>query len=92
MTLQEARQKISDKYGKDIYLHDSIYGNEAIELFRAHWEAVGVKKGMEQAREIIAHQITYNDTENVIPDKDGIWIDKYDLYTDVNAGIEKLSN
>lgn len=101
MTLQEAMHKIAKKHGYETWEKYFLLNGlsmaisleqEAIELFRAHWEAVGVKKGMEQALEVVKHQITYKDTENLIPNNLGVWIDAEDLVGDLQAAIEKLSN
>lgn len=87
MTIQEAKSKarLLGK-GKIINIEDL-----AIELYRAHWEAVGVKKGMEQALEVVNHSITYATKEHdhsLYPEETGDWIDK----SEVVFAIEKLSN
>ena len=105
MTLQEARQKVAEnnQYNNWAMLVRYVGQNqigltriesEVEELFRAHWESVGVRKGIEQALEHLEMQQTYDSegwSSELQAANAGYWIIKSDLWQDLNAAIEQLT-
>lgn len=104
MTLNEARQKvaINNEYNNWAMLVRFVGQNqigldriesEVEELYRAHWEAVGIKKGMEQALEVVKSANRVDPGDGVCEsDKDGKYIDREFLIDDIEAAIEQSTS